>query len=204
MAIDNHWMNRKVIMFMLIQLLTLASIRITAAQTLSSDINQQRQHQSSNLPPQSPAENLSDSNKPQRKVHRIGTAIPAPQNAVSIKSTDAGSIRRLPSAAGCNNCGIIDFVNKITQGSGLNAIASGVVAGTVAREVLRQSPHVPGHHPPMLNPASGNILHPVNQYQIGITMSDGKQAIIALPDASNLQQGDRIQLIDGVIVLDRQ
>ncbi|TXI19375.1 MAG: hypothetical protein E6Q62_04285 [Nitrosomonas sp.] len=202
MANDNRWINLKVIVP--VTILALESIHIAAAQVLSSDLNQQQQLQSSNLPPQTSVENLSDPNKVQRKMHRIGTAIPAPQNAVSIKSTDAGHIRRLPPVAGCSNCGIIDFVNKITQGSGLNAIASGVVAGTVAREVLRQSPHVPGHHPHIMNHQGGIIVHPDNQYQVGITMSDGKQAIIALPDASSLQQGDRIQLIDGVIVLDRQ
>ncbi len=203
MANDNRWRNLK-ISIVLIIILTIGGINLTLAQALSRDLNQQQQLQSSNLPPQTSVENLSDPNKVQRKMHRIGTAIPAPQNAVSIKSTDAGHIRRLPPVAGCSNCGIIDFVNKITQGSGLNAIASGVVAGTVAREVLRQSPHVPGHHPHIMNHQGGIIVHPDNQYQVGITMSDGKQAIIALPDASSLQQGDRIQLIDGVIVLDRQ
>lgn len=203
MANDNRWRNLK-ISIVLIIILTIGGINLTLAQALSRDLNQQQQLQSSNLTPQSPAQNSSDSNKSQRKVHRIGTAIPAPQNSISIKSTDAGNINRRPPVAGCNNCGIIDFVNKISQGSGLNAIASGVVAGTVAREVLRQTPPAPGHHPHMMNHPDGNIVNPNNQYQVGITMSDGKQAIIALPDASHLQQGDRIQLIDGVFVLDRQ
>ncbi|PXW91194.1 hypothetical protein C8R34_101103 [Nitrosomonas sp. Nm84] len=157
-------------------------------------------------------ENPSDLNKQPRKIHRIGTAIPAPRNSISIKSTDAGAIRRPPPTSGCTNCGIIDFVNKLGQGPGLNAIAGGVVAGTVAREVIRQTPHSQGIiHPNTMGSISGgyggNMNHPGqpgNPYQVGITMSDGSQAIIALPDASNLQQGDRIQLIDGVLVLDRQ
>lgn len=157
-------------------------------------------------------ENSSDLNKQPRKIHRIGTAIPAPRSSISIKSTDAGAIRRPSPAPGCPNCGIIDFVNKLGQGPGLNAIAGGVVAGTVAREVIRQTPHAQGTiHPNTVGGISGGYGgnmghpgHPDNPYQIGITMSDGSQAIIALPDASNLQQGDRIQLIDGVLVLDRQ
>lgn len=154
-------------------------------------------------------ENPPDLNRQPRKIHRIGTAIPAPQSSISIKSTDAGIIRRPPPTSGCTNCGIIDFVNKLGQGPGLNAIAGGVVAGTVAREVIRQTPHAQGIiHPNTAGGISGgyggNVGHPANPYQVGITMSDGSQAIIALPDASNLQQGDRIQLIDGVLVLDRQ
>lgn len=181
----------------------------TFAQT--SDPTDQNNQQAAR--PQNPAiqplsENPSDQNRPPRKIHRIGTAIPAPQNSISIKSTDAGRIRRQPAASGCINCGIIDFVNKIGQGPGLNAIAGGIVAGTVAREVFRQTPHPHGlTHPntPGGIPGDyGNMIHPDNQHHIGITMSDGSQAIIALPDASHLQQGDRVKLIDGVIVLDRE
>ena len=46
------------------------------------------------------------------------------------------------------------------------------------------------------------MVNPGHPYQIGVTMSDGRQAIIALPDAANFQQGDRVKLIDGVLVLD--
>lgn len=146
--------------------------------------------------------------KPPRAVHRIGTAIGAPRNSVSIKSTDAGIIHRQPPAAGCSNCGIVNFVNRIGQGPGLNAIAGGIVAGTIAREVLQQSQHHPGiihpetgdHHP--INPG-GNIAAPGNIYQIGVTMSDGRQAVVNLPDATHFQQGDRVKWVDGALVLDR-
>lgn len=140
-----------------------------------------------------------DTGKPPKATHRIGTAVSTPHNSVSIKSTDAGIIRRQPPASGCANCGIIDFVNKITQGSGLNAIAGGVVAGAVAREVLRQAPHPHG--------ASGDqSTHPASpdgQYQIGITMDDGRRAIIHLPESANFHQGDRVKWVDGVLVIDR-
>lgn len=179
------------------------------AQSSGNQQNYQQPARPQNPTTQSSPENPSDQNKPPRKIHRIGTAIPAPQNSISIKSTDAGAIRRPPPGSGCPNCGIVDFVNKIAQGPGLNAIASGVVAGTIAREVIRQTPYPHDiNHPNTMGgiPGSygGNVAHPGNPYQIGITMSDGSQAIIALPDASHLQQGDRIQLIDGVVVLDRQ
>lgn len=180
----------------------------------SSDTTQSYQQPSEpNHPTTRPLpENPSDLNKQPRKIQRIGTAIPAPRNSVSIKSTDAGAIHRPPPAPGCPNCGVIDFVNKLGQGPGLNAIAGGVVAGTIAREIIRQTPHAHGAiHPNAVGGISGgyggNVNHPGqpdNPYQVGVTMSDGSQAIIALPDASNLQQGDRIQFIDGVLVLDRQ
>lgn len=183
---------------------------ITFAQSLdTTDQNNQQAVRPQNPTTQPLSENPSDQSRPPRKIHRIGTAIPAPQNSISIKSTDAGRIRRQPPASGCINCGIIDFVNKIGQGPGLNAIAGGIVAGTVAREVIRQTPHAQNiAHPNTLGGIpgdyGGNMIHPGNPYQIGITMSDGSQAIIALPDASHLQQGDRVKLIDGVIVLDRE
>lgn len=182
---------------------------ITRAQSSDTDQNHHRPPNPQNLSTQSLPENPPELNRPSRIIHRIGTAIAAPRNSISIKSTDAGLIRRQPPMSGCINCGIVDFVNKIGQGPGLNAIAGGVVAGTVAREIIRQIPHAQGiTHPGMIGGTLGgygrNMVHPDNPYQIGITMSDGSQAIIALPDASNLQQGDRVRLIDGALVLDRE
>ena len=194
-------------------LMTIISGLFTTNSTLAQSSGTQQSYQQPARPQspttQSSPENRPDQNKPPRTIHRIGTAIGAPRNSISIKSTDAGAIRRQPPGSGCTNCGIVDFVNKIGQGPGLNAIAGGVVAGTVAREVIRQTPYPHDiNHPNTMGgiPGSygGNVAHPGNPYQIGITMSDGSQAIIALPDASHLQQGDRIQLIDGVVVLDRQ
>lgn len=154
----------------------------------SANTQQSRQPATSALP-----EQLPEPNKPVRKIRRIGTAIPPPANAVSIKSTEAGAIRRpMPSPAGCINCGTVDFINPSLQGNQLNAIMNGVVAGTVAREVIR--PGTSAHSP----------QNPHYPYQAGITLNDGRQAIIGLPDASNLQQGDRVRLIDGTLVIDRE
>lgn len=168
----------------------------------------QSQRQSTQPAPESPP----DVNRPPRTVHRIGTAISPPRNSVSIKSTDAGVIHRQPAASGCINCGVIDFVNKIGQGPGLNAIAGGVVAGTIAREIIRQNPYPQGTNYPGFpgvvdgthSQYSGNTPQPHDQYQIGITMQDGRQAIIALPNAANFHQGDRVRLVDGVLVPDNQ
>lgn len=194
-------------------LMTIISGLFTANSTFAQSSDTQQSYQQP-VRPQSPTtqsspENPPDQNKPQRRIHRIGTAIPAPQNSISIKSTDAGAIRRPPPTPGCTNCGIVDFVNKLGQGPGLNAIAGGVIAGTVAREVIRQTPYPHDiNHPNTMGGIpggyGGNVAHPNNPYQIGITMSDGSQAIIALPDASHLQQGDRIKLIDGTLVIDRE
>lgn len=197
---------------LVISILSILAANSAFAQSSDTTQSYQQPSEPHNLTTRPLPENPSDLNKQPRKIHRIGTAIPAPRNSISIKSTDAGAIRRPLPAPGCSNCGIIDFVNKLGQGPGLNAIAGGVVAGTVAREVIRQTPHAQGIiHPNTVGGISGgyggNVNHPGhagNPYQVGITMSDGSQAIIALPDASNLQQGDRIQLIDGVLVLDRQ
>jgi len=155
------------------------------------------------LPPDTPLDS-----KPPRTIHRIGTAIGAPRNSISIKSTDAGAIRRQSPVSGCINCGIINSINKIGQGSGMNAIAGGVVAGTVAREIIRQTPHP--HNPDYPQAPGdnyynqgGNIIYPGNQYQINITMDDGRQAIIALPEGTGFQQGDRVKWVDGTLILDR-
>lgn len=133
-------------------LLTQFATTLIRAQTPESysnsiDINQSQQPATSVLPEQS-----LEPHKPARKIHRIGTAIPAPPDAVSIKSTEAGAIRRpTPLSSGCINCGTVDFINPSLQGNQLNAIINGVVAGTVAREVIRpgenthspQNPHFP-------------------------------------------------------------
>ncbi len=153
-------------------------------------------------------ENPPDLNRLPRSIHRTGTAIGA-RNSISIKSTDAGIIHRQPTASGCINCGVIDFINKVSQGGGLNAIANGVVTGTVAREIARYAhyPHDTNYHPIMpggaQNHDGGYITQPSNQYNIGVTMKDGSQAIITLPDAANFHQGDKVKLIDGMLVPDR-
>ena len=145
--------------------------------------------------------------RPPRAVQRIGTAIPPPRNSVSIKSTDAGVIPRQSPMSGCINCGVVDFVNKIGQVPNMNAIVSGVVAGTIARGVIGQVPHGPHsgdmHHPHDSHP-DGYAMQPSQPYQIGVTMDDGRQAVIAIPDGTNFQQGDRVKWVDGVLVLDRQ
>lgn len=154
----------------------------------STNINQPNQSVIRALP-----ENLPEANKPTRKIHRIGTAIPAPPNAVSIKSTEAGVIRRpISSPSGCMNCGAVDFIHQSPQGNQLNAIINGVVAGTVAREIIRPGTNTQA-------PQNPNYPH-----QVGITLNDGRQVIIGLPDASHLQQGDRVKLMDGTVVIDRE
>ncbi len=191
-------------------LITVALLGFPIASTAMAQEQQITSHQTSghnsNKNPSASTETPSGVNRPPRVIHRVGTAIPAPRNSVSIKSTDAGYIPRQPAVSGCINCGIIDFIQRSTSGNVLNAITSGVVAGTIAREVNRQLPYPGSSHPqygtgivPM--PSDGNIA--TNPYQVGITLHDGSQAIIALPDVSHLQQGDRVQLIDGAIVIDR-
>ena len=187
----------------------------TAWAQSSADLNVQRPPESRPLTTQSQPEEISDQPRPTRKIQRIGTALGTPPGSVSIKSTDAGPANRRPPRSTCNNCGIIDSINKIN----LNAIASGVVAGTIAREVIRQAPHAAYPYPYQSPspygsgypsyPLSGiggqhGPMHHPGQYQVGVTMSDGSQSIIVLPDVSHLQHGDRVQLIDGAIVLDRQ
>ncbi len=185
-------------------ILSMFTVDITFAQSTNAEHRNQPPSNSQNLIPQSAPDSPPDLSRPPRTIHRVGTAISTPRNSISIKSTDAGTIPRQPPTSGCINCGIVDFVNKIGQGNNLNAIASGIVAGTIAREIIR--PH--GTNQPdtaggMLGDHGSNMANPVNPYQIGVTMSDGRQAIIALPDAANFQQGDRVKLIDGALVLDR-
>lgn len=184
---------------------SLFAVDIACAQSPNADHRNQPPSNSQNLIPQPVPESPPDLGRPPRTIHRVGTAINTPRNSISIKSTDAGIIPRQPPASGCINCGIVDFVNKMGQGNNLNAIASGIVAGTVAREIIH--PHGTNHPDTMGGGTHGDhggiMANPGNPYQIGVTMSDGRQAVIALPDAANFQQGDRVKLIDGVLVLDR-
>ncbi len=191
-------------------LTTVALLGFPIASTAMAQGQQITSHQTSGhnstQNPSAPTETPPGISRPPRIIHRVGTAIPAPRNSVSIKSTDAGHIPRQSAVSGCTNCGVIDFIQRSTSGNALNAITSGVVAGTIAREVNRQLPYPGIAHPHygagiVPNPSDGNITNP---YQVGITLHDGSQAIIALPDVSHLQQGDRVQLIDGAIVVDRQ
>ncbi|MDE2388745.1 MAG: hypothetical protein KGN35_06630 [Betaproteobacteria bacterium] len=186
-------------------ILTVCATTTASAQSSGADQGQ-RQPQSQRLTTQPPPESPPDVNRPPRIIHRTGTAIAPPRNSISIKSTDAGIIHRQPPVSGCSNCGVIDFVNKIGQGPGLNAIAGGVIAGTVAREVMRQNPHPHGTGNPGAIPGShaGGTIQPHHQYQVGITMNDGSQAIVALPDATQFHQGDRVKWVDGVLMIDRQ
>lgn len=187
-------------------ILTVCATTIASAQSSGADQGQRQPPQSQRLTTQPSPESPPDLNRPPRIIHRTGTAIAPPRNSVSIKSTDAGIIHRQPPASGCSNCGVIDFVNKIGQGPGLNAIAGGVIAGTVAREVMRQNPYPHGTGNPGAIPGShaGGAAQPHDQYQVGITMSDGSQAIIALPDATQFHQGDRVKWVDGALMIDRQ
>ena len=192
MSNNNHAADLKKQITGAIIILSIITVDIAFAQSSSSIQN-----------PSSPP----DLNNPPRTIHRTGTAIGA-RNSISIKSTDAGIIHRQPPASGCTNCGVIDFINKMGQGNSLNAIAGGVVAGTIAREVMRHAtPHSHGsNHPNTMSGVPGDHGHtmtnPVNQYNVGITMNDGSQAVITLPNTANLQQGDRVRLVDGVLVPD--
>lgn len=140
---------------------------------------------------------------PPRTMQRTGTAIKGARNSISIKSTDAGIIHYPPATipqstpfpqasaqSGCINCGVIDFIRIIGQENTHSAITSGIVAGTIAKEIVEHGAHphsgrTGGHHP---------------DYHVGVTMNDGTQQIIRVPDASYLHRGDSIQLIDGLLV----
>jgi len=147
---------------------------------------------------------------PVRTMQRIGTAINGARNSVSIKSTDAGIIHRpaAPSAplspmpplppmgSNCSNCGIIDFI----QGNALNAMASGVIAGTIARKIGEHGAYPNTYNAPAGHGGNTHRGHHQQHYQVGVTMQDGSQQIITVPDISGLQRGGIIQLKDGVLI----
>jgi len=150
---------------------------------------------------------------PARTMQRTGTAINGARNSVSIKSTDAGIVHRpaAPSAPlsplppmspmapmgqfapNCINCGIIDFIN-IAQSNAINAMASGMIAGTIARKMGEHGSHhgsQPEHHQ-----HRGHQQH----YQVGVTMQDGSHQVIIVPDITGLQRGNMVQLKDGILI----
>lgn len=154
-----------------------------------------------------------DPHMPVRTMQRTGTAIVGARNSVSIKSTDAGIVHRpaapsaplsplppLPqSGTSCINCGIIDFINT-AQGNAINAMASGIIAGTIARKIGEygahpQSDRTPGRH---AHHGQGQGQHQ-QHYHVGVTMQDGSRQIIMVPDVTGLHRGDIIQLKDGIL-----
>ncbi|PTQ85054.1 hypothetical protein [Nitrosomonas ureae] len=208
MSNSYHFTDLKVLVIAISLVLGTSHASFTFPQMTNSEHNHSLPPKTQNLTTQSLPPHIPLDSKPPRTIHRIGTAISTPRNSISIKSTDAGAIRRQSPVSGCINCGIIHSINKIEQGSGMNAIAGGIVAGTVAREIIRQSPHP--HNPDYPQAPGdnyynqgGNIIYPGNQYQINITMDDGRQAIIALPEGASFQQGDRVKWVDGALMLDR-
>ncbi len=172
---------------------SLVNIKRTQAQSLGTHSIQQQVNPGTQQHTHVPKPNAKPSlSMPSTTVNRVGTMIGA-RNSISIKSTDAGIIHPPPPGATCINCGVVDYINIPNQGHGLNAIAAGVVAGTIARSISQN-----GTHP-------HNTLHPNaathhHNYDVGITMQDGSQAIISMPDAPQFHRGDAVQLIDGVLV----
>lgn len=150
-----------------------------------------------------------------RHMQRTGTAIVGTRNSVSIKSTDAGIVHRpappsaplspLPPVAhmsNCVNCAIIDFINS-AQGSAVGAMASGIIAGTVARKIGGHGVYSPGGHArgvPEGHGGRGHGGHDQTHYQVGVTLQDGSRQIIVVPDVTGLHRGDVIQLKDGILV----
>ncbi len=147
-----------------------------------------------------------DPHMPARTMQRTGTAIVGARNSVSIKSTDAGIVHRpaAPSAplspqpgSNCINCGIIDFIN-IAQGNAINAMASGIIAGTIARKIGEHGAHPHVNHTSGRHDGHSNQGHQ-QHYHVGVTMQDGSRQIIMVPDITGLHRGDIIQLKDGVL-----
>lgn len=147
-----------------------------------------------------------DPHMPVRTMQRTGTAIVGARNSVSIKSTDAGIVHRpaAPSAplsplpqseSNCINCGVIDFIT-IAQSNAINAMASGIIAGTIARKIGEHGAH------PQTDHTSGRHPHQEQHrqhYHVGVTMQDGSRQVIMVPDITGLHRGDIIQLKDGVL-----
>jgi len=159
-------------------------------------------HATHTAPPEIPARTM------QRTGTAIGTTINGARNSVSIKSTDAGIVHRpaAPSAPlspmapmgqfapNCIHCGIVDFIN-IAPEAMVNAIASGMIAGTIVRKIGGHgySGTQSEHHQ-----HRGQQQH----YQVGVTMQDGSQQVIVVPDVSGLQRGNMVQLKDGILMLE--
>jgi hypothetical protein len=167
---------------------------------------QQQTHSTSSLPPRPGIK--PDPHMPIRTMQRTGTAIVGARNSVSIKSTDAGIIHRpaapsaplspLPqSGTSCINCGIIDFIN-IAQGNAINAMASGIIAGTIARKIGEHGAHPQTDHTPGRPAHQGRGQHQ-QHYHVGVTMQDGSRQVIMVPDITGLHRGDFIQLKDGIL-----
>jgi hypothetical protein len=147
-----------------------------------------------------------DPHMPIRTMQRTGTAIVGARNSVSIKSTDAGIVHRpaapsaplspLPqSGSNCINCGVIDFINS-AQGNAINAMASGIIAGTIARKIGEHGAHPHTDHASGRHPHQGQHQQ---HYHVGVTMQDGSRQVIMVPDITGLHRGDFIQLKDGVL-----
>ena len=153
-------------------------------------------------------ESKTNLNMPSRtiKIDRVGTAFKG-RNSISIKSTDAGIVPRYQPIAGCDNCGIVDFVNVIGQGGIIGTITGGIIGGTIARKIGKYGSRKYSNTDTSAN-GSVNTEHTFERdtanriihYDVGVTMNDGTQSIITLPNEPRFNNGDRIKLIDGVLV----
>lgn len=99
------------------------------------------------------------------------------------------------------NCGTIDFIVIIGQNSAMNAVASGIIAGNIVRKIGEHGVYPHPHYRRYDGEHHGHKGHTEHRdyhhYQVGITLQDGSQQVIIVPNASDFQQDDHIQLIDG-------
>lgn len=145
-------------------------------------------------------------NMPMKAVNRVGTAFSG-RRSVSIKSTDAGIVPRYPQTSACINCGTVDFVNIIGQGNNIDFITGGIISGIIRNKIIGHGQHQ--HYPPnttMNENSHANHQHGnqstnnTARYEVGVTMDDGTQTILKQQHAPQFHFGDRVRLIDGVIL----
>lgn len=108
----------------------------------------------------------------------------------------------------CHNCGSISAINAIEQpgeGSGLGAIAGGVAGALLGSQIGQGN----GTTVATIAGAAGGAYagHQVEKrvkktshVEINIRMDDGTYKTISQPNDSGLMVGDKVKIVDGVIV----
>lgn len=134
------------------------------------------------------------------------------QNSVRIRSIEAGRIVRPHGQPSCVNCGVISYVypsGHPRSGSGYGNAMAGIPGGVVAIPFGEDGEgrfiaNIGG----ILGNASsysgqigqGHVGGKVMYYDIGVMLENGTQTVVRQETMPNFNVGERVKLIDGVLL----
>ncbi len=159
------------------------------------------------------SEKETSSKAPDKKPTHVATTESRHKKTTMANSSNSDQVSRPspPPAAPtptCHNCGSISSINAIEQageGTGLGAIAGGVAGALLGSQIGQGN----GTTVATIAGAAGGAYagHQVEKrvkktshVEINIRMDDGTYKTISQPNDSGLMVGDKVKIVDGVIV----